>query len=68
MSAYKELYLYPYRLSTLALQKETTASKVRVVVLQMENRQLRAEKAALAEVADDISALKKSRDNQVCQI
>jgi hypothetical protein len=68
MSAYKELYLYPYRLSTLALQKEITASKVRVVVLQMENRQLRAEKAALAEVADDISALKKSRDNQVCQI
>jgi hypothetical protein len=62
MSAYKELYPYPYQLSILALQEEITALKVRVVVLEMENLQSRAEKAALAEVADNISVIKRSHD------
>jgi hypothetical protein len=57
MSAYEELYPYSYQLSSLALQEEITASKERVVVLKMKNLQLRAEKAALAKVADDISAI-----------
>jgi hypothetical protein len=62
MSAYEELYPYSYQLSSLALQEEITASKERVVVLKMKNLQLRAEKAALAKVADDISAIKRSHD------
>ena len=62
ISAYKELYPYPYQSSPLALQKGITALKVRVVVLEMENLQLRAEKAALAELVDDISVIKRSHD------
>jgi hypothetical protein len=51
-----------YQLSTLVLQEEITALKVRVVVLEMNNLQLRAEKAALAEVADNTSVIKRSND------
>jgi hypothetical protein len=61
MSAYEELHEYPYQLCCLAVQEENAALKVRVVVLEMENR--RGEKAALAEVADHISAIKRSHDN-----